>query len=484
MEKHFMLLSLAFSALLLVEPARAAYVDPAVLENGGGSPDNYLFQASATEVLLRVGPSPKGYDFSRLTDALAQARLLRHSSNAPIRITVAEDVYSQETLPLVLDVRDLAVIGSTVLNLDPDTGIPTTTPPTVETRIVPPEPAPPNGTSYFVITTDNVTLTGFSLAAAILDNMDLFPIPETLEIFVDGSRTPSRSLSGFLVSGNYLTNDKAIARAEHKIVGLDPVATLGITVRHASGIIEGNLMYGHHAAIAITEGLETSAPHILVTKNRALKNDNGVHLSGDRMCFEPPTMSDCEIPGTMFVEVADNDLSDNAFRDLGFGFIFGAGLVVFPNSTMAPSTTPSSIFAYIHDNKMTGSNYGFVISPWARFGECAAPGAASFQFEGTFENNVLTGNFRNRAQASVVFWARTINPNLTQFCYRRNSAINIIDLDGELDKCLDYDNPSIDPGGGGVKGGEPLKDRLLLNGRDTVGTHISPRDPSNPCNVE
>jgi hypothetical protein len=331
---------------------------------------------------------------------------------------------------------------------------------------------------------DNVTLTGFALDAAILDNMDLFPLQETLEIFVDGSRTNSGSLSGFRVSGNYLTNNKAIALAELGIVGLDPVATLGITVRHASGIIEANLMYGHHDAIEIAEGLETSPPHILVTKNRALKNENGVHLTGDRMVFEPPAMTDGEIPGTMFVEVADNDLSDNAFRDLGFGFIFGAGLVVFPYSTMAPTTTPSSIFAYIHDNKMTGSNYGFIISPWARFGECAAPDAASFQFEGTFENNVLTGNRRSRAQTSFDFWARTINPNLTQFCYRRNSVINITDLDGELDKCLDYDNPSIDPGGGGVKGGEPLKDKLSVNGRDIIGTHISPLDVSNPCNVE
>src|SRR5262249_49390726 len=138
------------------------------------------------------------------------------------------------------------------------------------------------------------------------------------------------------------------------------------------------------------------------------------------------------------------------------------------------------------------SNYGFVISPWARFGDCAAPGAASFQFEGTFENNVLTGNFRNRAQASVVFWARNINPDLTQFCYRRNSAINITDLDGELNGCLDYENPKIDPGGGGVKGGEPLEDKLSVNGSDIVGTHISRRDPhsacncdsSHPCNVE
>ncbi len=404
---------------------------------------------------------------------------------SPIRITVAEGVYAEEALPLVLDVRDLAVIGSTVLNLDPDTGIPTAVPPTVETRIVPPEPAPPNGTSYFVITTDNVTLTGFSLDAAILDNLALAPLPETLEIFVDGSRTPSRSLSGFLVSGNHLTNDKAITSAERGIVGLDPFATLGITVRHASGTIEANLMYGHHDAIEITEGLETSPPHILVTRNRALKNENGVHLSGDRMIHEPPAMPDGETPGTMIVEVADNDLSDNAFRDLGFGFIFGAGLVVFPYSTMAPTTTPSSIFAYIHDNKMTGSNYGFVISPWARFGECAAPDAAAFRFEGTFENNVLTGNRRSRAQTSFDFWGRTINPTLTQFCYRRNSAINITDLDGELDGCLDYDNPEIDPGGGGVEGGEPLHDTLSLNSVDFVGTQISPLDtfpPSNPCN--
>jgi len=245
-------------------------------------------------------------------------------------------------------------------------------------------------------------------------------------------------------------------------------------------------MYGHHSAIEITEGLETSPPHILVTKNRALQNENGVHLSGDRMIFEPPAMSDGEIPGTMFVEVAENDLSDNAFRDLGFGFIFGAGLVVFPNSTMAPTTTPSSIFAYIHDNKMTGSNYGFVISPWARFTECAAPGAAPFQFDGTFSNNVLTGNLRSRAQASFDFWARTINPNLSdRFCYRRNSVININDLDLELDGCLDYDNPVIDPGGGGVEGGGPLNNTLSLNSVDLVGTQISPLDtvpPSNPCN--
>jgi hypothetical protein len=356
----------------------------------------------------------------------------------------------------------------------------------VETRIVPPQPLPPNGTSYFVIAADNVTLAGFSLDAAIPDNMDLFPVPETLEIFVDGSRTPSRSLSGFLVSGNYLTNDKAIARAEDGIVGLDPAASLGITVRHASGTVEGNLMYGHHDAIEIVEGLELGAitPYILVTKNRALKNENGVHLSGDRMLFEPPAMSDGEIPGTMFVEVDNNDLSDNAFRDLGFGFIFGAGLVVFPYSTMAPSSTPSSVFAYIHDNRMTGSNYGFVISPWARFGDCAAPDAASFQFEGIFENNVLTGNLRSRALAGFDFWARTINLNLTQFCYRRNSLINITDLDGELDGCLDYDNPKIDPGGGGVKGGEPLANQLYVNGINIVGTRITPLVPATTCNVE
>src|SRR5215472_2212264 len=446
-------------------------------------PDANLSQASPGELLLRVGLSETIW---RLTDAMAEARVLRASSDAPIKITVAEGVYSQEDLPLVLDVRDLAVIGSTVLDLEPDTGIPTTTPPTVETRIVPPQPLPPNGTSYFVIAADNVTLAGFSLDAAIPDNMDLFPVPETLEIFVDGSGTPSRSLSDFLVSGNYLTNDKAIARAEAGIVGLDPVATLGITVRHASGIVQGNLMYGHHDAIEIVEGLQHGfiTPYIVVTKNRTLKNENGVHLSGDRMLFEPPAMSDGDVPGTMFVEVANNDLSDNAFRDLGFGFIFGAGLVVFPYSTMAPSSTPSSIFAYIHDNKMTGSNYGFVISPWARFGDCAAPDAAPFQFEGIFENNVLTGNLRSRAQASFDFWARTINPDLTQFCYRRNSLIVITDLDGELDGCLDYDNPEIDPGGGGVKGGEPLTNVLYVNGRNIVGTRITPLVPATTCNVE
>ena len=228
-------------------------------------------------------------------------------------------------------------------------------------------------------------------------------------------------------------------------------------------------------------------PRILVTRNRALKNDNGVHLSGDRMCFEPPTMSDCATPGTVFAEVAANDLSENAFRDLGFGFIFGADLVVFPYSTMAPTTTPSSIVANIHDNKMTGSNYGFVISPWARFTQCAAPNAASFRFDGTFSDNVLTGNRRSRAQASFDFWARTINPNLTQFCYRRNSVININALDREFDGCLDYNNPVIDPGGGGVEGGEPLNNTLSLNSVNLVGTRISPLDtvpPSNPCNVE
>src|SRR5215471_20054957 len=85
MEKHFMLLSLTFSSLLLAQPA------------------------GAKKLLPRVGPSES---IGRPTDALAQARVLRASSDAPIRVTAAEGAYSREPLPRVAAISAKATSGT------------------------------------------------------------------------------------------------------------------------------------------------------------------------------------------------------------------------------------------------------------------------------------------------------------------------------------------------------------------------------------
>src|SRR5687768_7616611 len=101
---------------------------------GGGRAPITLVVDGATAVTTSAQTGTADLPFKRITDALARARTLRATTDAPIVVSVSAGTYvgsytsaatatAFEVLPLILNISDLELRGATRMLLDPD-GLP------------------------------------------------------------------------------------------------------------------------------------------------------------------------------------------------------------------------------------------------------------------------------------------------------------------------------------------------------------------------
>jgi hypothetical protein len=164
------------------------------------------------------------------------------------------------------------------------------------------------------------------------------------------------------------------------------------------------------------------------------------------------------------ITIIGNDFSQNGVLGLRF-------LMICPNFVFDPVdvTATPVLAANVLSNTLNGNgNYGLDVEGGDTFeqGDKTFSGA----FMGTFSENQMLGNGRHGAIFTFTFGGNRVPSDSS--IYLRNSAYEVLDLDGEL-AGFDYANPINDP-----IDGTPLNNMLIMNGAVVAhGIKISPRNP-------
>jgi len=436
-------LAVTAASLLRAQPAgredRDLYVDAAAPENGDGS---------------------RHHPFWRITDAVVRARAIRDEDRndeeqrpedkddreRKIVIHVRAGIYvgsytitgpRTETLPILLDVSRLTILGSTLMERD-ESGLPTGVIEPQSNTLLRAEP-PLSGPQALVViapTGDDVVVERVTIARLSL-NADA------------GTSIAMNGAQGFDVRDNYMTG---------------ALAGFAVVTDRSSGHVIGNYVTRTGCGICVGAGSGDTPANVRISGNRSVGNqDGGVLLNGS---------TDPTSPGgdTLAAVVSGNDLSENTSSNPLQGFGLRILAITIPTTDNRP--TSGSVTATIFNNRIAHNNYGVVMD--AGFAHrtlhsISDPRLYTGTFDLAFEHNVIGGNVRTPALITFTRSTAALNPvqlnpdcpgNATIGCFKylERSLFDIRDATGELDGYW-FDHPEIEP-----IDGRTLTNVLRING--------------------
>lgn len=342
--------------------ARSLFVSPSGSRSGAGT-----------------APDP----LARLTDAVARARELRAdgvTGTITIHVAPGEYVVSRtpqnrvtESLPIVIDVSDVKILGATELALDQETNTPASALPggsifvAAQTLV--------GGEGMILLTPDaggraprDVRISGLTLDGVGGGGVG---------IFVDRAQD-------FLIQGNLLTRFLA-----------------GLRTRGASGDLRGNLTSGSSSSgsgMVIAAGSRVSPAVVRITGNRASGAEIGILLtaSGTNRLVSPgaaaitqafdPAVDVATIPNRLTASVRDNVMSSNAIGLRVFAIGQAQGVYALLNSTRYET------FASLDSRGNRYIENGYGVSLDAGFPVRNAALSYTSVFDAKFRDEVLSSN--------------------------------------------------------------------------------------------
>lgn len=405
------------------------YVDTAAKPGGDGSENN---------------------PFRRITDAVAQARLIwQVNTNSKIEIWVKPGTYvgrhsntdpNIEDLPIRLDVPNLKLKGSTSMLLDDD-DLPTGEIEAGKESLLKADPPLAANQSLLIIAPKDPVLTGQGSEVSKL-SFDVGNGPSV----VRGTAISVESVQDFTIRSNYVTGG----------------GDAGIRTRASSGKIQGNYITEVGGGTIILAGSESSPASVIFSGNRSVNNFfGGVVLNGS-------AITDASFDRLSAV-VADNDLSDsNANPVAGQGF--GIRVIVVRHDPPNQGTS-GNVTATISRNRITNNKFGFLIDagfPYRTFGGSPDIRLHNGKVNLALEDNEVVGNLQATALISFTRNSATLIPSqLSQWKYLERSTFDITDSDGNLNGYW-FDHPVSDP-----IDGRTLQNTLSINGVEIPnGRHV------------
>jgi len=407
------------------------------------------------------GDGSSARPYWRITDAVARARLLRQTDfvqlGERIVIRVAPGAYlgskekpvlnknpRYETLPVLLNVPNLTLAGSTILTTDAR-GLPT--------GVVP-------GTETLLATEDNYTDTGKSLIL--------------LSRTTDGGVGDDVSVSGFHLDS---LNDHPQSGAAIRLDRVSRFAIcrnlitrggFGLYATRASGSAEGNLiMEGFSGVVAKGGSRQHPAQYFIAGNRRVAGQSSGLVIEADglapqidvganRVELESLPISEVrdDPPFTTDATVVGNDCSDNGAAGLKC-FLYAPPIKpinpLLGSGTVIPRLTVAASGNTFHRN----GTYGMVVEGNNVLRSINHP--LTGEFHGQFQNNSFVDNTPTSALFTFIAVGISLD-SLKYIKYLQEATYDITDLDGEL-AGYDYDNPLTDPFDGTV-----LNNTLIVNG--------------------
>jgi hypothetical protein len=396
------------------------------------------------------GDGSENNPYRTISKAVDRARRIRSHCEDPIVIHVGPGEYftdsavealcgvavgaceylgdsSVEALPILLDVPDLELRGSTVLDTD-QRGLPTGTFSNASTFTIGPletmvEPANSTGLIFvgpsYSGRGDRVTVTGFVFSGGM-----------TLP-FVQIDR-----VQGFVVRGNIFTDHFSPA----------------IFTRAASGLIEANYMSNDVSGAALTGGNADFPSNVVVNGNRFVENGLGdadraglfINGTGDNTLSTADLrvpFSGTEVFDTIVATVTGNDFSNNL-----------VGIQLIETGIVGASPTPlhAHVTAIVSDNTLDKNDIGVVMDAGLPF-----RGASLYHYTGsldaTFHNNVVSNSSTSPAFLSFTRYRASQDPEglvlgdtlVLGYEYLQNSTYTVTHT-GELAGLL-IDHPVQDP---------------------------------------
>ena len=379
--------------------------------------------------------------YRRITDAVNTARVIWQADNtAKIEIRVEPGTYAgsysntnpnKENLPIVLDIPDLKLKGSTSLLIDAG-GLPTGEfEPGKNTLLIAQPPLAANQ-SLVIIAPTSPVLTGRGVEVSKFSfNLGNITTPSP-----GSSGISARGVQGFTIRNNHATGGG---------VG-------GIDTRGSSGEIRGNYATMVSCGICVGAGNASSPANVIVRGNRSVNNQNaGVILHGGN-----------SFPGEVFDKLSAV-VEGNDFSDSNTNPMLAVGVRVLVSKHEPPSTaTFGSVTATISNNRISNNSFGFTIAagfPYRTFAGAPDPRLFNGTLDLTLEDNEVVGNVLAPALISFTRSSTTITPSeLAQWKYLEHSTYNIADPDGELTGYW-FDHPVTDP-----IDGRTLYNVLRING--------------------
>jgi hypothetical protein len=417
------------AAVLIVAPGRAI----------AAACEGDLFVAVTGDPEL--GDGSAGNPFRTITKAVERAREVRSVCADPITIHVGPGDYpgsfpvgssTVETLPITIDIPDLELRGSTILDMD-NRDLPRGTSSSATTLAI-------TGNSdeltamIFIASdsgqTNRVTVAGFVLDAS--GGTD----PNTVGIAID-------RVQDFIVRGNIVTGLPGPWGPGNLEVG--------ISTRAASGLIEGNYVTNNLIGVGPTGGNAAFPANVTVKGNRAAGNTlAGLDLPGTgdtAYPFNPrPESTTREIFDTFVGVATGNDFSNNLGNVGLTGSHRDAAGIRLGHQTAQSLASASRVTATINDNTINGNAIGVVIDAQ----DVLRPRPYSGSMTATFANNLITNSVTTPALVTFThFYAALDQQQLVvseccvSFEYLQNST-HIITHTGELDG-LWIDHPVRDP---------------------------------------
>jgi Dockerin type I domain len=449
-------------------------------------------QGDAENLYVAAGAGANGdgsfaNPYRRITDAVVRARADRASLALPpetaIRIHVAAGTYigsydaaalqshpEYEVLPIVVNVPDLMVFGSTALILD-GLGLPTGSEVDGRTTLRP----------------------DTSLQA----NQALFLLGRT----ADGTAGDGATVEGFVLDGvvtHFGSQAVWADRVQNFRIRKNVVRRTGFgtQTRLASGAIEGNLLAGNEESGATASGGSLADPAAVSIRGNRVRG-NGQHgimllvtasawpidLGRNELDIEPPQTSFDRtdsadvpnIPDRLDATVTGNEFSFATvfgIRFLAFIPIPAGGVVDCSRPVGYETLDPAQPLTAVLTARVVGNTFAnnrlYGIGTELGFPCRSDPRQLVFTSTASFEANTFENN--RAALFTFTAWGVTTGfDTAATFKFAEDSTYQATDLGGGL-AGFDYDNPLADPVSGAV-----LDDTLEMNGvEQPLGTFITP----------
>ncbi|HEY5913993.1 MAG TPA: hypothetical protein VJA21_25675 [Verrucomicrobiae bacterium] len=457
--ESFNRLGVGFAGIVLVwlfavqGHAADLYADASVNANGDGS-----------------GARP----YWRITDAVEHARVLRQTAAIPVSerivIHVAAGTYlgSKETpvlnhnpryeaLPILLNVPNLTLAGSTVLTADAR-GLPVGMVPGTETLLATEDNYTDTGKSLILLSRstdggvgDDVTVSGFHL-----DSLNSHP--------QSGAAIRLDRVSRFAISQNLMTR-----------------GGFGCYATRASGSVEGNLITGGFSGVVAKGGSREHPSQCFIVGNRRVAGLSSgfvieadglapqIDVGANRVELEPLPVAEVrdDPPFTTEATVVGNECSDNGGTGMKC-FMYSPSIKPINPLVSSGTVVPRLTVMAAGNTFSRNRTYGVVVDANDALRSINHP--LTGQFQGEFQNNTLADNMPAAAMFTFTAVAVSLgNASLKDIKYLQQATYDITDLDGEL-VGYDYDNPVTDPFDGSV-----LNNTLIVNGTIIPpGTKITP----------
>jgi hypothetical protein len=364
----------------------------------------------------------------RITEAVRVARAVRAASATPIVIQVAPGNYvgnygatggnpRTEDLPIVLDISDVTLAGSTVLALDAG-GLPTGQV-TSETRLAADGRLMGNQVLLAAAPTTAASLSGVAVRGLSLDAGGGRAVVLAMD------RVTDAAIEGNLVQGG----------------------TPGVILLMTSGVIRGNYATGNgFFGLSAGGGSAAHPATVLFSRNRSVGNGiAGIILAGSRFLLtidygksKVVPVADGEIGDLLTATVDGNDLSEN-----GVTGVREMAYIPKPSGDQHFGTIDAT---YTNNVIVDNANYGIDMDPGFSFRAKANPGPYSAAFRSRLSGNTIAGNGTAPALLSfrTIWWVLGGASTDCTFQPLVGSSITIDDPDGSL-AGAEIENPTFDP---------------------------------------